>query len=170
MQWRYEWHGSGSDENGDALRKGAHIYFGREHVAWFGEHHQQASDLVRLLNERQAPEQDGERWEQVNLDDLGRWGDDLRDSDTNLLFLPQAIDIAIAEITNLRREVAKLRGTLAACCGWKLVPVESTAEMDKAGETALYAEGDCDCGNPRIRDPEQVYLAMLAAAPEAPKS
>lgn len=112
MQWRYEWHGSGSDENGDALRKGAHIYFGREHVAWFGEHHQQASDLAQLLNERQAPEQDGERWEQVNLDDLGRWSDDLRGSDTNLLFLPQAIDIAIAEITNLRREVAKLRGTI----------------------------------------------------------
>ncbi len=65
--------------------------------------------MVLLLNKQQEPESGSERWEQAKLDDLGRWADDLRAKDGDNFFLPQAIEVAIVEITNLRRELAKLR-------------------------------------------------------------
>jgi hypothetical protein len=52
--------------------------------------------------------------------------------------------------------------------GWKLVPAQSTREMDKAGQNALEECGFCDCGNPHRANAEEAYTAMLAAAPVAP--
>lgn len=46
--------------------------------------------------------------------------------------------------------------------GWKLVPIEITDEMIDAGEKALAASGD------PILAIINVYLALIAAAPEPP--
>jgi hypothetical protein len=74
---------------------------------------------------------------------------------------------------------AKARTVLAQAApvavpeGWKLVPVEITSEMLEAIEDAALAETsvewDSDLGsNKTFGDAEEVYRAMLAAAPAAP--
>lgn len=64
----------------------------------------------------------------------------------------------VAEVRRLRENVAQ-KAAPAAPAGWKLVPVEPTVEILAAHDALPFRQ---------ITTPEEVWAAMLAAAPAAP--
>lgn len=50
--------------------------------------------------------------------------------------------------------------------GWRLVPIHPTQEMLQSGQDVIDSASSCDCGNVHITEPDDIYDAMFAAAPQ----
>ena len=96
------------------------------------------------------------------------WNKRIRDSVDSLL-----AHAGYAEDSSARHQLACMNfdapARLAVPQGWKLVPIEPTAEMKTAGiNVEVYQDSPPEIGSLTWHEVKEIFTAMLSAAPTAP--